>query len=63
MLNRKTLDKLDLEQVIRTVKGELVASTCAYSKQSLSREKGKLGLINMTHIRGIRIDMLHEYFN
>ena len=43
LVNRSSLEKIDFERVTKIVKGEIVASTKAYSNKVLSREIGKLG--------------------
>ena len=43
--NRSSLDKMDFERTKRIVKGEVVASINAYSNKNLSREIGRLGLL------------------
>ena len=45
LVNRTSLDKMDFERVRKIVKGEITASIRAYSNKSLSREIGKLGLM------------------
>ena len=37
---------LDFEKVTKVVKGEIIASITAYSNKNLSREIGKLGLMD-----------------
>ena len=37
--------KMDFKKVAKTVKGEIIASTCAYPNKIVSREVGKLGLL------------------
>ena len=37
--------KMDFKKVAKTVKGEIIASICAYPNKSVSREVGKLGLL------------------
>ena len=44
--NRSSLDKMDYERTKRTVKSEVVASINAYSNKNLSREIGRLGLLD-----------------
>ena len=43
--NRTSLEKIDFDRVTKIVKGEVVASCNAYSNKNLSREIGRLGLI------------------
>ena len=43
--NRTSLQKIDFDRVTKIVKGEIVASCKAYSNKKLSREIGRLGLI------------------
>ena len=44
--NRSSLDKMDFDRTTRIVKGEVVASINAYSNKNLSREIGRLGLLD-----------------
>ena len=43
--NRSSLEKLDFERITSTVKREITASINAYSNKNLSREIGRLGLL------------------
>ena len=45
LINRTSLEKIDFERVTKIVKGEIIASIKAYSNKVLSREIGKLGLM------------------
>ena len=44
--NCTSLEKIDFDRVTKIVKGEIVASCMAYSNKNLSREIGRLGLID-----------------
>ena len=43
--NLTSLEKIDFDRVTKIVKGEIVASCNAYSNKNLSREIGRLGLL------------------
>ena len=43
--NRSSLEKIDFDRTAKIVKGEVVASCNAYSNKNLSREIGRLGLL------------------
>ena len=43
--NCSSLDKMDFDRTTKIVKGEVVASCNAYSNKNLSREIGRLGLL------------------
>ena len=43
--NRSSLEKIDFDRIVKIVKGEVVASCNAYSNKNLSREIGRLGLL------------------
>ena len=43
--NRSSLEKIDFDRITKIVKGEVVASCIAYSNKNLSREIGRLGLL------------------
>ena len=56
LVNRTSLEKMDFEQVRKIVKGEIISSIKAYSNKSLSREIGRLGLMEFLapqHVTGI----------
>ena len=44
--NRSSLEKLDFGRITLTVKREITASINAYSNKNLSREIGRLGLLD-----------------
>ena len=44
--NRSSMDKLDFDKIKLTVKSEIIASINAYSNKNLSREIGRLGLVD-----------------
>ena len=44
--NCSSLDKMDFDRTTKIVKGEVVASCNAYSNKNLSREIGRLGLLD-----------------
>ena len=46
LTHRNLTEKLDYEKVKNVVKGEIIASITAYSNKNLSREIGKLGLMD-----------------
>ena len=43
--NRSSLEKIDFDRITKIVKGEVIASCIAYSNKNLSREIGRLGLL------------------
>ena len=43
--NRSSVDKIDFDRTTKIVKGEVVASCNAYTNKNLSREIGRLGLL------------------
>ena len=43
--NHTSLEKIDFDRVTKIIKVEIVASCEAYSNKNLSREIGKLGLM------------------
>ena len=46
LTNKNLTEKLHYDKVKNVVKGEIIASITAYSNKNLSREIGKLGLMD-----------------
>ena len=46
LVNRISLEKIDFKRVTKIVKGYIIASITVYSNKILSREIGKLGLMD-----------------